>query len=236
MAKPSSRRSASDVDPFDTALMDHTPRASVWSSQFPVPSAGAGGSVADDSLRTLAMRPRYRARSWVWRPALIIRVLWLLILLMLATLTMFTGVLAHVVAGLSDRIREQEVRSEVPLQEPLPTSERLLDDEAFASILAAKPHQRSSLLLARAQHLLGAERSDEATAIIDDMLRPTRLQRLSPDRLLQLIELSMQLGRHQVAYQHLQMLSMQDWSPEQRRRAMALLGRLHMTLAPTPES
>ncbi|TVR17582.1 MAG: hypothetical protein EA401_00355 [Planctomycetota bacterium] len=208
----------------------------VWSTQFPIPPGAEGSRLgqgpADDSLRTLAMRPGFRARSWVMRPSLIIRVLWLLIVLMLATLTMFTGVLAHVVAGLSEGIREQKIQPETPLEEPLPRQELLLDDEHFATIIAAKPHQRNDLLLARAAGLLAAERIEEAEAILDDLLRRQYMARLNAEQLLQVVELSIPLERYRQAYQHLHVRSMAEWTPQQRRRGTALLARMHLRLAP----
>lgn len=206
--------------PFDT-----TRREGRWSTDFPVPSQRRPFA-ADDSLRTLAVTAPPRS-SWVLRPALIVRVLWAGLILLLAILTMFAGLLAHMVAGVAEEVRAYELAEPLAvIEEPLPSATQLKDPERFADLLAERPERRTELLLARLQALIAAADPESAHAVFVQLLASEHQRRLTAEQQLALAGAAAQLRRFDVVRRLLSDQAMRSWPLEQRNRGVALLGRV----------
>ena len=114
----------------------------VPSTDFPIAGQVAMDS-PDHSLRTLAYQDKPQAGNWVPRPALLIRILWVVLILTLGVLTVFAALMAHLVSGVTARVHEEIRQSVEVVSEPLPEGEMLLDDELFAALLVQRPQRES---------------------------------------------------------------------------------------------
>ena len=60
--------------------------------------------------------------AWVF---LLIRILWIVLLLTLGVLTIFAGLMAHLVSGITTKVHEEIQRPTLVLSEPLPDAATL---------------------------------------------------------------------------------------------------------------
>ncbi|TVR46291.1 MAG: hypothetical protein EA402_02865 [Planctomycetota bacterium] len=197
-----------------------------WSTDFPVDGRPVAPS-ADDSVRSLVVR-RKQTGTWVPRPSFLVRGMWLVLVLTLAVLTVFAGLLAHLVAGIADGVRADLIEPTQVLQEPLPDSQKLRDAQSFGLLLEQRPQRRLDLEFARLQALLEVDDLLQSRQLLLDLAQPHRLRELSPGQRLQLIEGLVSVRDSERARYLLMQSDWQRWNAEQRRRATGLAGRLHL--------
>jgi hypothetical protein len=213
---------------FDKAFGAKTGRSAKSarrSTDFPVdPSLNMDTS--DYSLQALAHQDTAKADNWIPRSALLIRVLWVVLILTLGVLTVFAGLMAHLVSGITAKVHEEIRTPTEVLVEPLPDNETLRDATRFAQLLEQRPRRRLKLELARLAALYEHGDLLAARKLVEDLSQSHRVPHYAPSEYVDVAEYNAVLGFHDRAWNMLDGEDLSQWPNLERRRAVALVGRL----------
>lgn len=225
-SKPSANtsKSSSVVAFYDKAFATRPDRqrsGGKWSTDFPVDD-----ETADFSLRTLAYQETTTPDNWIPRPALMIRILWVVLILTLGVLTVFAGLMAHLVSGITAKVYEEIQEPTVLIAEPLPEESVLRDQQQFEQILALRPERRLDLELARLAALTEHGDMVEARNLVRYLAQDHKLRHYDSNAYMDIAEHSAVLGFRDQAWAMLDGKDLSEWPPRDQKRAVALMGRL----------
>lgn len=162
------------------------------------------------------------------RPALLTRILLLLMVLLLGSLAVGGALVAEAVSELVGDLRHGQggPGAEV-VAEPVPPMELLLDDAAFGDHLGKRPRQRPQLLLVRAEALRQAGRT-EAAAQAYRQARLESLTELGLEERVAYAGVLAELRRYDEARELLRSVQLAELDEAAKARVLELVGRLHL--------
>ena len=167
-------------------------------------------------------------RFWIPRPNLFIRLLLGATLLLLAVMTVLASLMGRSlqqnIAQVGDEVQERHFTL---LQQPMPPTTDLINQEKFAALLVDRPHQMGELYHARATLL--AKRGHNLQAA--DHYRLARLNGTQPasvDQWLAEIDTWLALGRWDEAQQQLGTLLQSRSDPAERQAVLGRIGRMSL--------